>query len=239
MTALYPDESVTCDGAEGHTTTHQQQQQQQQRQQQRAHADDKGGAGQSWGSRASQVLGRGLDAAAAAGAAAGVARQLKAAAEGVRGALKQAAGALKGGACAEPDTRVEQALWPRHCVRHTRGAALHARLDVRPRDVLLRKGWQPHLDAYSAFEDNGGLLSTGLAEQLRGAGVSAVVVAGVALDYCVLWTALHAAAAGFDTAVVLQATLPVDSGAGARAAVRRLRQAGVRVVRRVSDVVGS
>jgi nicotinamidase-related amidase len=131
--------------------------------------------------------------------------------------------------CPEPVTQVQQVLWPPHCMRHSAGARLHPDLIVLPEDLIVRKGWQPMIDAYSAFEDNGHLQSTGLAEQLRREGVRRVVVTGVALDFCVMWTALDAVAAGFETVLVLDGVLPVSAAGGADA-VRRLRAAGVEVL---------
>lgn len=131
--------------------------------------------------------------------------------------------------CPEPVTQVQQVLWPPHCVRHSADARLHPDLLVLPDDLIVRKGWQPMIDAYSAFEDNGHLQSTGLAEQLRREGVCRVVVTGVALDFYVLNTALDAVAAGFETVLVLDGVLPVSAAGGADA-VRRLRAAGVEVL---------
>jgi nicotinamidase/pyrazinamidase len=106
---------------------------------------------------------------------------------------------------------------------------------VLPQDLVVRKGWQPFIDAYSAFEDNGKLQSTGLAAQLRQQGIRRVVIAGVALDFCVMWTALDCVDEGFETVLVLDATLPV-SAAGGAAAVQRLRKAGVQVVARAQQL---
>lgn len=131
--------------------------------------------------------------------------------------------------CPEPVTEVQQVLWPAHCVQYTAGARLHQDLHVGAGDLIVRKGWQPFIDAYSAFEDNGKLQSTGLAARLRQDDISRVVLTGVALDYCVLWTALDAVTEGFETVVLLDATLPV-SAAGAADAVQQLRNAGVQVV---------
>lgn len=137
--------------------------------------------------------------------------------------------------CPEPVTEVQQVLWPPHCVRFTADARLHPGLMVLPQDLVVRKGWQPFIDAYSAFEDNGKLQSTGLAAQLRQQGIRRVVIAGVALDFCVMWTALDCVDEGFETVLVLDATLPV-SAAGGAAAVQRLRKAGVQVVARAQQL---
>uniref|UniRef100_A0A383W6I0 nicotinamidase n=1 Tax=Tetradesmus obliquus TaxID=3088 RepID=A0A383W6I0_TETOB len=132
--------------------------------------------------------------------------------------------------------QVRQVLWPQHCLQHSTEARLHPGLIIHPDDVILRKGWQPQLDAYSAFQDNGRVQSTGLAELLREHGISSVVVVGVALEVCVKSTALDAVEEGFETAVVLAATAPVDE-AGAAEAVQEVREAGVRLVQQVWDVL--
>jgi nicotinamidase/pyrazinamidase len=131
--------------------------------------------------------------------------------------------------CPEPVTEVTQRLWPSHCVRYTADARIHPDLLVSRHDLVVRKGWQPFLDAYSAFEDIGKLQSTGLAQQLRQEGIGRVVVTGVALDFCVLYTTLDAVDEGFETVLVRDATLPVTAAGGADA-VLRLRRAGVQIV---------
>lgn len=166
----------------------------------------------------------------------GAARPLHAAQQKLASAAAGVAERIQAFGCPEPDTTVQQVLWPAHCVQHTQEASLHPGLHVRPTDLLVRKGWQPFLDAYSAFEDNGKLQSTGLAQHLRDTGVERVVVVGVALDYCVLWTALDAAEQGFDTTVALDATLPVSSQ-GATDAIKQLQRAGVHVIQHVDDVL--
>lgn len=137
--------------------------------------------------------------------------------------------------CPEPVTHVQQVLWPPHCGRYTADARLHPDLLVSPDDLVVRKGWQPFIDAYSAFEDNGKLQSTGLADQLRLEGIGRVVVTGVALDFCVMWTALDAVSEGFETILVLEASLPV-SAAGGVEAVQKMKGAGVKVVDRAQSL---
>jgi nicotinamidase/pyrazinamidase len=84
---------------------------------------------------------------------------------------------------------VQQVLWPEHCLQHRTEARLHPGLLIKPNDIILRKGWQPQLDAYSAFQDNGRVRNTGLAALLKHGGIRSVVVVGVAVEYCVLYTA--------------------------------------------------
>ena len=129
-----------------------------------------------------------------------------------------------------------QTLWPDHCVQRTPGAALHPALDTARVEAIFRKGTDPEIDSYSGFFDNGHRKSTGLADYLRGRGVSAVYVAGLAADYCVYFSAKDAQAAGFATFFVEDATRAIDA-AGLAAALTDLRQLGVRTVRS-ADVPG-
>lgn len=99
-----------------------------------------------------------------------------------------------------------QELWPDHCVQGTRGAQLHPGLPDRAITLLLRKGTRRDLDSYSAFRENvdrdGRRPTTGLGAWLEARGVRRVFVCGLARDFCVRWSALDAAAAGFDTYVL-------------------------------------
>ncbi|MBW3130752.1 bifunctional nicotinamidase/pyrazinamidase [Hymenobacter profundi] len=116
----------------------------------------------------------------------------------------------------------EQVLWPDHCVQGTPGAALHPQLDQHRIEAIFRKGTNPEIDSYSGFFDNGHLKSTGLADYLRGRGVTEVYLAGLAADYCVYFTAKDALTEGFATYVIEDATRAIDAEgyAGARADVQ-------------------
>jgi len=124
-----------------------------------------------------------------------------------------------------------QVLWPVHCVQGTRGAELHeelARLEVAR---VFRKGVDRDIDSYSGFFDNGRGRATGLGDDLRARGATAVDVVGLATEYCVKFTALDAVAEGFDTRVVLDACRGIERNPGDVArAVEELRKAGVGVL---------
>lgn len=128
---------------------------------------------------------------------------------------------------------LEQILWPVHCVQDTTGAALVPALEARRAKLaaVFQKGTDPTIDSYSGFFDNGRRKSTGLGEWLREQGIDAVVVCGLALDYCVKFTALDARSLGFATTLIRDATRAVNlqPGDGDRA-VEQLREAGVEIV---------
>jgi nicotinamidase/pyrazinamidase len=56
-------------------------------------------------------------------------------------------------------------------------------------------------DSYSGFKDDGGA-KTGLAKMLKKAGVTTLIVYGIATDYCVKATVIDGLAAGFKVVVV-------------------------------------
>lgn len=126
-----------------------------------------------------------------------------------------------------------QTLWPDHCVQGTPGAALDARVDWTPVDLVLRKGTRPQVDSYSAFRENHGpdgtRPSTGLAGWLRERGIAQVHVCGLAREVCVLWTALDAAAAGLRVGFLWELTRPVTP-AGDAPARQALEQADVAIL---------
>ena len=96
----------------------------------------------------------------------------------------------------------EQVLWPDHCVQGTSGAAFHPELRTDGADLVLRKGFRPGIDSYSAFFENDRTTPTGLAGYLRERGVERVVLTGLATDFCVGFSALDALASGFETVVL-------------------------------------
>jgi nicotinamidase/pyrazinamidase len=114
--------------------------------------------------------------------------------------------------------------WPAHCVRDTEGAQLHPALDQRLIDAVIDKGQRPDTEGYSAFE------APELEQLLREQEVTAITVAGLATDYCVLNTARDALREGFAVMVDESATRAVDAepGDGERA-LAELRGLGANV----------
>lgn len=130
---------------------------------------------------------------------------------------------------AEPFTTIqapygEQTLWPAHCIAGTPGADLHPDLDQAPIQMIVRKGFRPGIDSYSAFRENDRVTTTGLAEWLRARGVTRCVFVGLATDFCVAWSALDAVEFGFAAVVVTDACRAIDLGGSLAAARDRMTQ---------------
>ena len=121
----------------------------------------------------------------------------------------------------------EQVLWPDHCVQGTAGAAFHPDLATAGADLVLRKGFRPEIDSYSAFYENDRRTPTGLAGYLRGRGISRLFFAGLATDFCVAWSAIDAAREGFEAAVVEDACRAIDLDGSLAAAWDEMRAANV------------
>ena len=120
-----------------------------------------------------------------------------------------------------------QTLWPDHCIQGSHGAQLHAELDLPHAQLILRKGCNSHIDSYSAFLEADRQTPTGLASYLKERGVKNVFVVGLALDFCVAWSALDARAAGFTTVVIEDACRAIDMNGTLDKAWREMEAAGV------------
>jgi nicotinamidase-related amidase len=111
--------------------------------------------------------------------------------------------------------------WPVHCVEGSHGWELHPDLKISP-DFQVFKGRDLDRDSYTAW-------TTELGAFLAQRGVERVVLVGLALDYCVKFTALDARAAGMDTIVLTDTTRAVEANPGdGDRALDELRQAGVK-----------
>jgi nicotinamidase/pyrazinamidase len=120
-----------------------------------------------------------------------------------------------------------QTLWPDHCVQKTEGAAFHPALDIARAELVIRKGYHPGIDSYSAFRENDRKTPTGLAGYLRERGFERVTLCGLATDFCVFFSAMDARAAGFETAVALHASRGIDLDGSMATALAAMREAGV------------
>jgi nicotinamidase/pyrazinamidase len=95
-----------------------------------------------------------------------------------------------------------QTLWPDHCIQASSGAEFHDDLITDNAQLIIRKGFRRAIDSYSAFFENDHTTTTGLSGYLRERSVQRVVCVGLALDYCVRFSALDARREGFETVVV-------------------------------------
>ena len=103
-----------------------------------------------------------------------------------------------------------QVLWPDHCVQGTRGAAFYDALRIPHAGLVLRTGLHRTIDSYSAFYENDRATPTGLAGYLRERGIKRVFLAGLALDFCVRYSAEDAVRGGFVVVVIDDACRGID-----------------------------
>ena len=103
-----------------------------------------------------------------------------------------------------------QVLWPDHCVQDTYGAEFSSLLSTKNIEAIFRKGMDKNIDSYSGFFDNGKRKATGMSAYLKGRGVTAVFVTGLAGDYCVNFTAKDALELGFGATIITNATRPIN-----------------------------
>jgi len=120
-----------------------------------------------------------------------------------------------------------QVLWPDHCVQGSRGAAFHADLDTDRADMIVRKGYRPAIDSYSAFFENDRTTPTGLEGYLRTRGIDRITMVGLATDFCVNFSAVDAARLGFDVTVRMDLCRAIDLDGSLAAAWDGMRAAGV------------
>jgi nicotinamidase/pyrazinamidase len=120
-----------------------------------------------------------------------------------------------------------QTLWPDHCVQNTPGASFHPALDIPHAELVIRKGYHAGIDSYSAFRENDRMTRTGLDGYLKARGFTKLTFCGLALDYCVAWSAIDARQAGFDVAVVVEATAAIDLDGSRKRMLTEMRQGGI------------
>jgi nicotinamidase/pyrazinamidase len=126
-----------------------------------------------------------------------------------------------------------QTLWPDHCVQGTSGAALHPLLSTERAELIIRKGFRPEIDSYSAFFENDRRTPTGLAGYLRERGLKKIFLVGLATDYCVHYSAVDARRLGFDAVVIEAGCRAIDLNGSLAAAWTSMQEAGVQ---RIADL---
>ncbi len=123
-----------------------------------------------------------------------------------------------------------QTLWPDHCVQGTPGAEFHPDLHLPQAELILRKGFRPQIDSYSAFFENDRITATGLAGYLAERGLKRIFLAGLAYDYCVGYSALDARRLGLPAVIVRDACRAIDLNGSVAAIETQFAAAGVQLL---------
>ncbi|MDP3985619.1 MAG: isochorismatase family protein [bacterium] len=119
-----------------------------------------------------------------------------------------------------------QTLWTDHGIG--KEARIHPELRHLPFFYTIVKGLDPLFDSYSAVRDNFER-STGLSGKLHRRGIKRVFLVGLALDYCVGYTALGLVDEGFEVYIIRDGTRSVSRKSELEM-LRKLRKAGVYIV---------
>lgn len=119
-----------------------------------------------------------------------------------------------------------QVLWPDHCVQGTPGAAFHDDLRTDG-DLIIRKGFRPAIDSYSAFFENDQSTPTGLQGYLQTRGITRLTMVGLATDFCVHFSAVDAARLGYEVSVRMDLCRAIDLDGSLQAAIQAMTDAGV------------
>jgi len=123
-----------------------------------------------------------------------------------------------------------QILWPDHCVQGTQGAGFRDDLAIPHAELILRKGYHPDIDSYSAFYENDHQTATGLAGYLRERGFRRLFLAGLAFDFCIRYTAEDAFQAGFDVVIIEDGCRSIGINGSEAETRNRFRELGIECI---------
>jgi nicotinamidase/pyrazinamidase len=127
---------------------------------------------------------------------------------------------------------IEQILWPKHCVQNTHGAEFAPAFDTSRIAHVFHKGIEPNIDSYSTFFDNAHRRHTGLAHYLKERSIEDIYLLGLALDYCVKYSALDARQLRLNTHVILDGCRGIDLDPGdVDRALDEMERAGARILK--------
>ena len=121
-----------------------------------------------------------------------------------------------------------QVLWPDHCVWDTHGAEFSAEIELPHTQLVIRKGYHEVVDSYSGFQEADRKTKTGLEGYLRERKFKRLFIAGLATDFCVNWTAVDSARAGFETYVIEDACRAIDTSGSLAQAWADMNAVGVK-----------
>ncbi len=122
-----------------------------------------------------------------------------------------------------------QTLWPDHGLAGSANAAIHPAIDQTRIELIIRKGFRPAIDSYSAFFENDRTTATGLDGWLRQRGFRRLFLTGLATDYCVGWSAEDALRLGYQVMLIDDACRGIASD-GIAATRARLVTMGCAIV---------
>ena len=135
----------------------------------------------------------------------------------------------------EPLSTVEmfyglQVLWPNHCIQGTEGSKFHSKLITDSADLIIRKGFRPEIDSYSAFFENDQKTPTGLDGYLKSRGVNTIYLCGLAFDFCVYFSALDGAKLGYNVNVIQDACRAIDLDGSLEKSLNDMKSKGVKIL---------
>ena len=123
-----------------------------------------------------------------------------------------------------------QILWPDHCIQDTLGADFHSDLITKNSDLIIRKGFRPDIDSYSAFFENDKSTPTGLEGYLKTRGIKTIYLCGLALDFCVFFSAIDGAKLGFQVFVIEDACRSIDLDGSLEHSLKEMNSVGVKLI---------
>lgn len=107
--------------------------------------------------------------------------------------------------------------WPPHCIRGTSGAQFPKDIHLPSDVIIINKAMTADKEAYSAFggftDDKGIPLS----DKLKALGITRLWMMGLALDYCIIYSALDAINHGFETHLIMSGTRAISEDGGKKA----------------------
>lgn len=122
----------------------------------------------------------------------------------------------------------EQVLWPNHCVQGSKGVAFHPDLNTTNAQLIMRKGFRPEIDSYSAFYENDKKTVTGLTGYLKNRSIDTLYVCGLATDFCVKWSVLDGLNEGLDVVVIEDTVAGIDIDGSVEEAWQEMTKAGAK-----------
>ena len=123
-----------------------------------------------------------------------------------------------------------QVLWPDHCIQGKKGAEFHPKLITNSTDLIIRKGFRTEIDSYSAFFDNDHKTPTGLGGYLKARAINSIYLCGLALDFCVYFSAIDGVNLDLEVNVIKDACRAIDLDGSLEMAINDMKNKGVNLI---------